>query len=117
MKFLVDECCPRIVVETLRENGFDVFYVAEQVRAATDLELVKLAQTENRIIVTEDFDFGDLTVRDQHELPGLIILYLPSFAPIDRARRLVEALEKADFKPDAHLAIIEENRIRIRQLG
>lgn len=113
----MDECCPRIVAETLREEGFDVFYVAEQSRAATDLELLKFAQTENRIIVTEDFDFADLTVRDQHAVYGLIIPYLPSFAPNDRARRLVEALGKADFKPDGHLAIIEENRIRIRQLG
>jgi 16S rRNA (cytosine967-C5)-methyltransferase len=50
-------------------------------------DLQALAQTENRGILTEDFGFGDLPVRDQAPSAGVIVLFLPKPTPNQRAAR------------------------------
>ena len=42
MKFLVDECCDRGLVEALRNEGYDVLYVLESKRGATDNNVFEL---------------------------------------------------------------------------
>jgi predicted nuclease of predicted toxin-antitoxin system len=64
IRCVVDECCPRAVAEQLRAAGADVRYAAETDIRASDLQLLQIAQGEDRIIITEDFDFGDLLIRD-----------------------------------------------------
>ncbi len=100
----------------LRNQYFDVAYVAEFARAATDLDVLNMAVTQNRIIITEDFDFADLAIRDQHHVPGLVILFLPTLPPAERAERLRLALNTLNFTPDGRLTIVEANRIRVRPL-
>ena len=63
MKFLADECCDRSLVEDLRKAGYDVRYVLESDPGASDDEVLALAFDEQRIIVTEDKDFGELVYR------------------------------------------------------
>ena len=84
-KFLVDESCPRAVVLALREAGYDAIYAAETYRRASDPELIALADAEGRVIVTEDFDFGELLIRRQLKARGAIILYMPKSSPEQRA--------------------------------
>lgn len=114
--FLVDECCPRAIAETLRGEGHDVRYAAETDRRVDDVELVRLAQAEARILVTEDFDSGELLIRDRLPAPGAVIIFLPDAAPEERARRLLAALGTDGFVADGRLTIISARRIRQRAL-
>jgi hypothetical protein len=72
MFFLADECVDAAVVEGLRDAGHDVRYVAEGERALTDAEVLKIAAQENRILLTEDKDFGDLVFRGGYVVPGVV---------------------------------------------
>jgi len=63
MKFLVDECCDIRLVSSLREDGHDVLYVLERKPGVSDNEVLIQAYNEERILVTEDKDFGDLVYR------------------------------------------------------
>ena len=76
MLFLADECCPKAVVDRLRQEGHDVVYAAETHHRSTDEELLAIANAEDRIILTEDFDFGDLLVRDKLPSTGAIVLFM-----------------------------------------
>jgi len=58
MKFLADECCDASLVEALREDGHDVLYVLESLRGATGEKILARAFSEERLLVTEDKDFG-----------------------------------------------------------
>lgn len=116
MRFLADECCPLAVVARLRAAGHDVRYAAESDHRADDLALLAVAEAENRIIVTEDFDFGDLLIRDQHQAPGVIILFLPHLSPDERAERLARVLSFRSFSPQRALTIVEATRVRQRML-
>ncbi len=116
MRILVDECCPRRLVDRLREAGMDVRYAAESDTASTDQELLAIANAERRIIVTEDFDFGDLVFRDGMRAPGIVIVFLPAQTPDDRAGRLLRTLQTPSLIFAEKLTIISPRRIRQRPL-
>ena len=58
MRFLADECCDFAVVRALREAGHDVLAIAEKQASSVDVELLALALNQERILITEDKDFG-----------------------------------------------------------
>jgi len=60
VRFLADESCDFAVVRALRSAGFDVVAVAEVVPRALDEAVIELAVLEDRIVLTEDKDFGQL---------------------------------------------------------
>ena len=61
MKFLIDACAAsRLMVHTLTELGHDVITASDIDPRADDEYLLELAYQENRILITEDKDFGDL---------------------------------------------------------
>ena len=74
MNFLADECCDRGLVEALRKAEYDVLYILESKRGATDDEVLALAFDERRIIISEDKDFGELVYRLKKPAHGIILI-------------------------------------------
>jgi predicted nuclease of predicted toxin-antitoxin system len=74
MRFLADECCDFAVVPTLWAQGHDVLAVSEFQTRSVDSELMSLALSENRILLTEDKDFGWLVFAGRHDCPGVILI-------------------------------------------
>lgn len=116
MRILADECCPRAIVERLREAGFDVRYAAETDARASDTDLIDLASSEERILITEDFDFGDLVFRDMLKVPGAVIMFLPGLVPQARAERLLRILQSPNLVFHGKLTVIGKRRVRQRNL-
>jgi predicted nuclease of predicted toxin-antitoxin system len=58
LSFLADESCDFGVVRALRAEGHDVLAVAEMMIRSDDRELIAFAQSQERILITEDKDFG-----------------------------------------------------------
>ena len=54
MKFLVDECTGPAVAHWLEHQGHDVFSVYDQARGTDDVRVLEIAQTEGRILITND---------------------------------------------------------------
>ncbi len=116
MHLLADECCPRAVVEELKKAGNDVVWIADLQPQLSDHAVIEMAQSQSRIIVTEDFDFGDLLIRDKLAAPGAIILHMPRAAPRIRAMTLVRVLKNPEIRFEGHLAIVDARRVRLRPL-
>jgi predicted nuclease of predicted toxin-antitoxin system len=116
MRLLADECCPRAVVEGLRQAGHDVVWIADSHGQISDRAVLSLAQSEDRILLTEDFDFGDLLIRDRMAAPGAIILHMPGATPLQRSQKLIRVLNNPDIRFEGHLAIIDKRRVRLRPL-
>jgi predicted nuclease of predicted toxin-antitoxin system len=74
MRFLVDECCDAGVVDALRGDGHNVLYATKSLRGATDDELLTCAVSEERILLTEDKDFGELVYRLRRTAHGIVLL-------------------------------------------
>jgi len=105
-----------VVVDALRERGLDVRYAAETDARSPDIDLRRLANDEQRIIVTEDFDFGDLLFRDRLASLGAIILFLPGLSPVERAKRLLDVVASSQLDFTNRLTIVEKRRVRQRAL-
>lgn len=92
MRFLADESCDFGVVRTLREAGHDVLAVSEVEKRSDDRELIERAGRENRVLLTEDKDFGWLVFVSHFESPGVILIRFPGNARgtlADTVRQLV----------------------------
>jgi hypothetical protein len=74
MRWLADECVDAPIVDHLRAAGHDVTYMAEIAAGASDVETIIRAQTESRLLLTEDKDFGELVFRRMRAVPGLVLL-------------------------------------------
>jgi predicted nuclease of predicted toxin-antitoxin system len=72
---LTDENIDAEVVRFLRQRGFNVRDVCEEgLRGAADVDLIRRAVAENRVIVTHDSDFGTLAVHAGEPIVGLLFL-------------------------------------------
>lgn len=91
MKFLVDECADEQLVEHLRANGHDVLYVMETMRGATDDVILNRAYQEQRILLTEDKDFGELVFRLRKPTIGI------HSAQVHTGRRITKSPPSSHF--------------------
>lgn len=80
MLFLADESCDLSVVRALRTDGHDVIAVAEIAPRADDEAVLDLARAEERILLTEDKDFGRLVYADGRASGGVILGRYPASA-------------------------------------
>ena len=80
MRFLADESCDFAVVEALRAGGHDVAAVAQIARGAEDTEVIDLARSGRRVLITEDKDFGWLVFAGRVDSPGVIPIRFPASA-------------------------------------
>ncbi len=61
MRFLLDVCASsRALYAFLEEDGHDVVSVVARDLTASDSDILAMALEEDRILVTEDKDFGEL---------------------------------------------------------
>ena len=75
MKFLADENIANSVVQKLRNPGFDIKDVKENnLRGAADRTLIRIADKEERIIITHDKNFGGVLTQPNIKHKGVLIV-------------------------------------------
>ena len=116
VKVLIDECCPRAVAEALAGIGFDVLRVADFQLGASDDAVEGLARDQGRIIVTQDYDFGEIAVRQGRFGSGVVLVACPSLPPPERAQRVADVMIRIGERLHSQLTIIELRRVRQRKL-
>ena len=93
MRFLFDQSTDRRLAPYLRNLGHDVTVVAVDYPASLpDEQVLAIAQEEQRVLVTEDRDFGELVFRHHSLHPGVIYLRLPPMEPEAKTARLNDVL-------------------------
>jgi predicted nuclease of predicted toxin-antitoxin system len=88
VRWLADECVDAGLVARLRGAGHDVLYMAEVAPAQSDNEVLARAQHDNRLLLTEDKDFGDLVFRRGQPVPGVVLLRIDSAMQALKSERL-----------------------------
>ena len=116
MRWLADECISARLVTLLREAGHDVAYAAEMAAGASDADLIGVARRENRLLLTDDKDFGELVIRRCWDVPGVVLMRIASETSQARWKRLQAAIARFDESLYGRYVVIEESRFRFRQL-
>ena len=75
LQFLTDENIDVEVVEFLRKQGFDVFDIKEEcLFQMSDEDILNFSYKTNRIVISQDSDFGTLIFRDNALFYGIVYL-------------------------------------------
>lgn len=116
MNILADENFPGDAVRALRREEHDVVWIAEISPGISDDEVLALAQAEDRVVVTFDKDFGELSFRVHlSALSGVILFRISMESPAQVAALAVTAIEsRSDWA--GHFSVVEDDRIRMTPL-
>jgi predicted nuclease of predicted toxin-antitoxin system len=117
MRFLIDECLKPVVSSLLNEAGHDAVHVAFVGLAGhPDVDVMALAQAENRVLVSADTDFGELLVNSGDALPSVILLRR-NHAASNQAATIITALPDIEEQLlQGAFVVITADRVRIRAL-
>lgn len=112
MRILANENLARETVDALRGHAHDVAWVPEDAPSTSDREILARAQTEQRVVVTFDKDFGELAVRTGLAAnAGVVLLRIGQISPSFVTRIVLAALEsRTDWS--GHFWVVEESRVR-----
>ncbi|MBI1295540.1 hypothetical protein GC175_11350 [bacterium] len=113
-RFIVDECTGMSVVIFLCAQGYDTISVSETMPQAVDVDILQRAVTDNRIVVTNDRDFGDMVFRDRRAHRGIILLRLSDDLPATKLHVLDAVLKEHLERLTDHFVVVTEDNIRIR---
>jgi predicted nuclease of predicted toxin-antitoxin system len=116
MRFLVDECTGPSVACWLREQGHDVFSVYEQARGADDDVVINRALADQRILVTNDKDFGEKVYRDGDEHAGIVLLRLRDDSVSGKIAALGGLLKYHASRLEGSFAVVTDKQVRFAVL-
>ena len=114
MKFLLDVCVASNVLRTtLSDLGHDVLSARDGYASASDRALLDLAYRDERVLVTEDKDFGELVF--SLRLPHPCIVRLDGLTAEEEAAAVRNLIERhgAAMQQGA-IIVVTGNRVRIR---
>ncbi|HLG33368.1 MAG TPA: DUF5615 family PIN-like protein [Bacteroidia bacterium] len=113
MKFLANENFPFTSVTYLRNKGFDILSVGADYKGISDREIIKLANKEERTILTFDSGYGTLIFRDNLKPEkGVIYFRIKEYQPDEPGKILEHLTRKYDFMPERKLTVVDNTGIR-----
>jgi predicted nuclease of predicted toxin-antitoxin system len=113
MRFLADACCDMAVVQALRAAGHEVLAIIEISPGAADRDIVQLAVADQRVLLTEDKDFGQIVHAQAAKAPGVVLLRYPATARLIIAEQVVELVRQRGDQLGNSFVVVEPGRIRI----
>ena len=116
MRLLFDECVDVGLAVPLRTAGHDVAFVQEIEPSANDDRVMQLAMEQDRLLVTADKDFGDLGLRLNRPVPGLLLLRIPPEQRHLIGPRVAMVLDTLGDRLRDHHTVVQATRVRIRPL-
>lgn len=118
MRFLVDQAVSWQVASDLATSGHDAVHVGDLgLSDAGDRTILERAASEERIIITQDTDFGALLARTKEIVPSVILFRGHDGRPSAQYRTLIEHLSilESDLTSGA-IVVITDRAIRVRRL-
>jgi predicted nuclease of predicted toxin-antitoxin system len=116
VRWLIDECVDADLAALLRKSGHDVVYMSDVAPRAADPEVMDRAAGEDRLLLTEDKDFGDLVFRQARPVPGLVLVRINPLRRSLKGPRLLAAIDRFGDTLFGRYTVIEDARFRSRPL-
>lgn len=114
LKFLVDAGVGSVAERRLMEAGYDVKAVRTVDPFMTDLDILRLADKEQRVVVTMDKDFGEYVFRSGATHHGVLLLRMEDANGETKARVLVRVVAEHEEDLTGHFTVYQKGRLRIR---
>ncbi len=115
-KFLVDVNIGKKVEQWLLENKYDIKAVREIDARMSDKDVLKIAVSENRIVITIDKDFGELVYNLGMSHSGVLLLRLEDANADEKVKTLEKILTEHQDKLSGNFCVFQHGKIRIRKM-
>ncbi len=112
MRFLIDECTGPKVAKWLSSQEYDVFSVFDEERGIDDVTVIEKALHENRILITNDKDFGEKIFREHFKHKGVILLRLKNESSDNKIYVIQKLLEKYSEQLNNQFVVVTEKQVR-----
>lgn len=113
---VLDENIDYYFKDLLLQHGFNVMMIAEVFRGCSDVEVIKIVEKEQGILVTEDKDFGELVFA--HGFKNVSVIFLrydqPNYHQVDNA--LLKCIKIHFAENGRKYFTISKSKVRIRDL-
>ncbi|MEA3369122.1 MAG: DUF5615 family PIN-like protein [Candidatus Ratteibacteria bacterium] len=117
MDFLANENFPLFSIKLLRNAGYNVMSIIEEMPGAKDPDILKRASKENRVILTFDRDYGELIYRHKLSIPsGIIYFRFNPLTPEEPGEIILKILKQSNISILGKFTVIGRDRIRQRML-
>lgn len=118
MRFFIDQDVYQITADILKDLGHDVTQARDiGYSKAIDLQILRWAYQNRRILITRDKDFGALTFVNRCKNAGIIFLrVIPSNIDIVHTELIIFLRNHGDMDFNNTFSVIEPGRHRIRRL-
>ena len=113
-KFVVDVGVSNIVENWIESQGFDVLKIRTINPKMSDLEILKLARKEKRIVITMDKDFGELVFRSAKKHHGVLLLRLDDATSDEKLSVMKEIFSTYFGQLKGHFCVFQNQTLRIR---
>ncbi len=117
IKFLANESFPLTSVKIIKDKGFDILRIGDDFFGITDEEVIDFANSDDRIILTFDSDYGELIFKNGYNISNGVIYFRWSIfnaeEPGDYLLYLIDRNE-IDFKNK--FTVINRNNIRQKNI-
>lgn len=116
MQFIADESCDFAVVRALRARGHGVVAVAELDPGLDDDSVVARALGEQRVLLTEDKDFGRIVFASRRPASGVVFIRFPAAARSGLAAAVCAFVQKNESALADSFSTVQPGRARISRL-
>ena len=111
----MDESCDFAIVRALRAAKHDVVAVSETFSGIEDEIVIGLAVRQERILITEDKDFGTLVYASLRESSGVILIRYPVTARSAMPQDILRLIKKKKEDLIGRFIVASPGRVRISQ--
>jgi predicted nuclease of predicted toxin-antitoxin system len=115
LKFLVDMGVGKKVEEWLSKNDYDIKAIRDIDPKMKDIDVLRMAVTEKRMVITMDKDFGELVFNSGLNHSGVLLLRLEDANSDKKVKTVQEILKKYEEKLQNNFCVYQNEKIRIRK--
>lgn len=116
LKFLIDVGVGKKIEGYLKLRGFDIKAVRDINPCMKDEEIIRIADFEERIVITMDKDFGELVYHSSMKHSGIILLRLEDATGEEKLKFFQYIMENYSSQIKNCFCVYQNNKFRIRKI-
>jgi len=116
LKFLVDVGVGKKVEQYLKDEGYDTKAVRDIDPQMEDKDIICIAASEDRMVITMDKDFGELVYHSLLQHSGVLLLRLENATALEKLQVVRNILLTYSNQIKNCFCVFQNNKFRIRKI-
>ena len=114
LKFILDVGVGSRVWQYLTANGYDAKFITAINPSMSDSDILFIAESESRMVITMDKDFGELVYHSGKAHKGVLLLRLEDAMGEEKAAVMQFILDNFKHEIEGKFCVFKNGRLRIR---